>query len=159
MKNKKKMTLWERYLTKEIGIEFKACLYFYAILFFYCVYRICTGNWSAGIIHMGEMVLFCYVIGYLQVYILWNFDEAERLGKKEVFAMILCTGLYSGMSFLCNWFERNTWVTVGFAFYIWIVYVCVFLIYLSKRRIDDKKLNEDLKLFQTHLDEVHDKSE
>lgn len=27
MKNKKKMTLWERYLTKEIGIEFKACLY------------------------------------------------------------------------------------------------------------------------------------
>ena len=26
-----KPTLWERYLTKEIGIEFKACLYFYAL--------------------------------------------------------------------------------------------------------------------------------
>ena len=30
----KKPTLWERYLTKEIGIEFKACLYFFALLFF-----------------------------------------------------------------------------------------------------------------------------
>lgn len=34
MKKERKLSLWERYLTKEIGIEFKACLYFYAILFF-----------------------------------------------------------------------------------------------------------------------------
>ncbi len=34
MSDKRKTTLWERYLTTEIGIEFKACLYFFAILFF-----------------------------------------------------------------------------------------------------------------------------
>ena len=30
-----KPSLWERYLTKEIGIEFKACLYFFAFLFWF----------------------------------------------------------------------------------------------------------------------------
>lgn len=30
---KKKVSLWERYLTKEIGIEFKACLYFSEFFF------------------------------------------------------------------------------------------------------------------------------
>ena len=29
--DKKKVSLWERYLTKEIGIEFKACLYFFGV--------------------------------------------------------------------------------------------------------------------------------
>lgn len=33
MKDKKKLSLWELYLTKEIGIEFKSCLYFFAFLF------------------------------------------------------------------------------------------------------------------------------
>ena len=28
-KNKNKTTLWEKYLTKEIGIELKACLSFF----------------------------------------------------------------------------------------------------------------------------------
>ena len=40
MKNNKKPTLWELYLTKEISIEFKACLYFFAFLFFYCMYSL-----------------------------------------------------------------------------------------------------------------------
>ena len=83
MKNNEKTTLWERYLTKEIGIEFKACLYFFAILFFYCMYRILTGSLDASIIHMAEMIFACYIIGYIQVYLLWNFDEAEALGLKE----------------------------------------------------------------------------
>ena len=78
-----KPSLWERYLTKEIGIEFKACLYFYALLFFYCVYRVCVGSTVAEILHMAEMIFLTYIVGYLQVYLLWNFDESDHLGKKE----------------------------------------------------------------------------
>ena len=73
-KKSDKPTLWERYLTKEIGIEFKACLYIYALLFFYCVYRLSCGRSDASIWHMAEMIFSTYVMGYLQVYVLWHFD-------------------------------------------------------------------------------------
>ena len=70
MKDNKKVTLWELYLTKEIGIEFKACLYFFSILFYYCVYRMIGGIFDASILHMTEMIFTCYFIGYIQVYLL-----------------------------------------------------------------------------------------
>lgn len=144
----KKVSIWERYITKEIGIEFKACLYFFAILFFYCVYRLCIGIDSAGILHMAEMILLAYIIGYAQVYLLWNFDEAETLGKKELFGLILCSFIYAGVSYLCSWFDRNIYVTLGFWAYVMFMYFCVFLIYKEKRRIDDKLLNHELDLFK-----------
>ena len=56
--DKKKVSLWERYLTKEIGIEFKACLYFFGVLFYYCTYRLCIGVTVAEILHMAEMIFF-----------------------------------------------------------------------------------------------------
>lgn len=149
MKNKKKVTLWELYLTKEIGIEFKACLYFFAFLFYYCVFRLINGVYDASILHMTELILACYIIGYIQVYLLWNFDEADSLRIKEIAGMVICTIVYSLLSWLFNWFNKNLLVTLIFAAYILLVYVCVYLIYKSKRIIDDKKLNEDLKLFQT----------
>lgn len=149
MKNKKKVTLWELYLTKEIGIEFKACLYFFAFLFYYCVFRLINGVYDASILHMTELILACYIIGYIQVYLLWNFDEADSLRIKEIAGMVICTIVYSLLSWLFNWFNKNLLVTLIFAAYILLVYVCVYLIYKYKRIIDDKKLNEDLKLFQT----------
>lgn len=155
--DKKKTSLWERYLTKEIGIEFKACLYFFAILFFYCMYRLFTGRTEAGILHMGEMILSCYLIGYLQVYVLWNFDEADRIGAKEVTGVSVCTLIYSGLSYFLNWFDRNIFVTLGLAAYLIVTFVCIILIYMTKRRIDDKKLNEELALFKTEHKKVHDK--
>ncbi|SEF75119.1 hypothetical protein SAMN02910276_00943 [Butyrivibrio sp. Su6] len=149
MKNKKKVTLWELYLTKEIGIEFKACLYFFAFLFYYCVYRLINGVYDASILHMTELILACYIIGYIQVYLLWNFDEADTLKAKEIVGMVGCTCVYCLLSWLFNWFNKDLLVTFLFAAYILLVYVCVYLIYKYKRIIDDKKLNEDLKLFQT----------
>ncbi len=149
MKDKNRVTLWELYLTKEIGIEFKSCLYFFSILFFYCVYRMIGGSFVADILHMTEMILTCYVIGYLQVYVFWNFDEAEALGLKECAGMLICTLIYIVTSYLFSWFKKNILATVLFAAYILLVYVCVFFIYKSKRRIDDKRLNEDLRLFQS----------
>ena len=149
MKDKQHISLWERYLTREIGIEFKACLYFFALLFFYSVYRLCTGRTEAGILHMAEMIFACYVMGYLQVYIFRNFDEADRLGAWEIAGMLICTALYAVLSALLGWFDGRIAVTIGMAAYILVTYFCVFLIYKTKREIDDKKLNEDLKLFQS----------
>lgn len=156
MKNDNKLSLWEKYLTKEIGIEFKACLYFFAILFFYCVYRVANGVYSAEILHLAEMIFTCYIIGYIQVYLFANFDEAEKLGGREIAGMIVCTALYCAVSYFGNWFDKCLPVTAGFAAYLLLAYVCVFYIYKSKRRIDDKQLNEELRLFQTQHKKVHD---
>ena len=149
MKKAEKLTWWERYLTNEIGIEFKACLYFFAVLFFYCVYRIINGIFDASILHMTEMIFTCYIIGYIQVFVFGNFDEADQLRVREYLGIVICTGLYCLVSFWGKWFNREVFVTLIFAGYILVTYICVFLIYRSKRRIDDKKLNEELRLFQT----------
>lgn len=145
----KKPNLWERYLTKEIGIEFKACLYFYALLFFYCIYRLCVGLSVAEILHMAEMILLTYIMGYIQVYLLWNFDESDHMGKKEMLGVFVCTVLYTAASYAGNWFDRNRYVTIGFAAYVIFLYVCVYFVYKCRRIIDDKILNYDLALFQT----------
>ena len=148
----KKPSLWERYLTKEIGIEFKACLYFFAILFFYCVYRLCIGQTIAEILHMAEMIFSTYIIGYIQVFLLWNFDESDTFGKKEVIGILTCTGIYVTISYFCSWFDKNIYVTIGFIFYIIFLYLCIYLIYKCRRRIDDKILNSDLELFKAKSD-------
>ena len=106
---------------------------------------------------MGEMILACYLIGYLQVYVLWNFDEADSIGAKEVTGVSVCTLIYSGLSYLLAWFDRNIFVTLGLAAYLIVTYACIILIYKTKRRIDDKKLNEELALFKTEHKKVHDK--
>lgn len=150
MKQDKKLSLWERYLTNEIGIEFKSCLYFFAILFFYCMYKVINGSMEANIIHMAEMIFSCYIICYLQILVFWNFDEADRLGLKECVGMVICTLIYTLVSFIGGWFDKKIVPSLIMAAYIVVMYLCVFFIYKTKRRIDDKKLNEDLKLFQTN---------
>lgn len=142
------VSLWERYFTKEIGIELKACLYFFAILFYYCCYRVCTGMRDASILHMAEMIFSTYVIGYLQVFLLWNFDEAEHLKKKELFGIALCSLLYTLLSWFLNWFQHNVIVVIGFCGYVIFMYFCVFWIYKARRKIDNKLLNESLSQFK-----------
>lgn len=144
-----KPSLWERYLTKEIGIEFKACLYFFALLFFYCMYRLCMGFKVAEIWHMAEMIFLTYIVGYIQVFLLWNFDESDEFGKKEILGISICTLIYTAVSYFGNWFDKNIYVTVGFAGYIIFLYVCVYFVYKCRRKIDDKILNYDLELFKT----------
>ena len=128
-----KPSLWERYLTKEIGIEFKACLYFFALLFFYCVYRLCTGFKVAEIWHMAEMIFLTYIVGYIQVFLLWNFDESDELGKKEILGISICTMIYTAVSYFGNWFDKNIYVTAGFAGYVIFLYVCVYFVYTCRR--------------------------
>lgn len=147
-KRRKWIAAWEHYLTTEIAIEFKACLYFFAILFFYCMYRLFMGSAQASILHMAQMIFLAYAMGYVQVYLLSGFDEGEELGMKECFYIILCSLLYAGISFLGGWFCKKAWLSMLFFFYMVFLYVCVFFVYKSKRRIDDKIMNENLKCFQ-----------
>lgn len=148
MKSVRKWTLLERFLYKEIGIEFKACLYFFCILFFYSMFRIVGGNWEASIVHMAEMILTAYAIGYLQVLALSNFDEGEQLGVREALYILLCTGMYTLVAVLGKWFDGSVVMLVAFFCYMVLVYVCAFLVYKIKRDLDTKALNEELRAFQ-----------
>ncbi len=144
----KKMSLLERYLVVEIAIEFKACIYFFCILFFYSMYRLLIGSREAEILHMGEMILLTYGMGYLQWYVLDRFDEGERLGIRETAYLLLCTGIHTAVSWLGKWFDRDVLMTVLFALFMVLAYLCGFLVYKIKRVLDAKQLNEDLRAFQ-----------
>ena len=136
---------FKRYLSDEIAIEYKACLYFFAILFFYCVYLIYNGIYSASILHMSEIILTTYIVGYLQVYGLYNFDEAEKLSGREAAALFLCSGLYTAVSFFSGWFGQGMAVTGLFFFYMLFMYWCAYLVNKIKRTIDTENLNKMLK--------------
>lgn len=143
-----KLSLLERYLVVEIGIEFKACLYFFCILFFYSMYRLLGGSMEASILHMGEMIFLTYGMGYLQKYVLADFDEGDRLGIREIASLLLCVGIYTTVSYFGGWFDRRISVTVLYTLYMSLAYVCGFLVYKIKRTLDAKQLNEDLRAFQ-----------
>ncbi len=139
---------WKYYLAQEIGIEFKACLYFFCILFFYSTYRVIGGRYEASILHMLEMILCTYFMGYLQVLLLSNFDEADRLGVREILYSVLCSGIYTAAATLFGWFDRNVVATGCFVIFIETAYICAFLVYKVKREVDTRVLNEELKAFQ-----------
>lgn len=147
-KQSKKLSAWKHYIAKEIGIEFKSCLYFFCILFFYCVYRLLHGNDTAQILHMTQMICVAYAMGYIQMYFLANFDEAEKLRIKELLCITFCSAAYALFSLLFKWFDRSAAAATLFAFYMTLVYLCAFFVYKSKREMDSKRLNEDLKYFQ-----------
>ncbi len=143
-----RMEKFKKILAQEIGVELKACLYFFVILFFYTMYKISGGSMEASIIYMAEMILSTYFIGYMQVLFMRNFDEAEKFGIYEAVASLICTLIYGGISFFFGWFDRKVGVTVLFCGYILFAYVCAFLVYKVKRDVDTKQLNEELEQFK-----------
>ena len=152
-------TRFERYLATEIGIEFKACLYFYCILVFYSVFRILNGSLEASILHMAEMILTTYLMGDLQVYLLSNFDEGEQFSGRSFGYSVLCSLLYTVVAWICGWYGKSGLVLGLFFAFMLLSYVCVFLIYKLKRDIDTRKLNEDLKAFQERKQQTFQKGE
>lgn len=135
---------FEKYLSREIIIEYKACLYFCCILFFYFCYLALQGIFAASVPVMCEMILTAYVVGYLQVYIFRNFDDAEEIEAVEIIGAILCSGLYTAASWLFSWFDRAKIATALFLLYLLLVYVCVYVINKIKRRYDTEMLNKML---------------
>ena len=139
---------FKRYLSIEISIEYKACLYFYCIMVFYCIYLALHHTFFASVLYMCEMIFTAYVLGYLQVMLLKNFDEAENITRREFLSMLLCTTIYTGCSYLFCWFDRNPWATGMFFLFILFSYWCVYLINKIKRNIDTNRLNEMLAAFK-----------
>lgn len=142
------MKWFKKYLSFEIGIDFKTCIYSFIVLFFYCIYRIFQGSLLASIITMGEMIASAYMIGYIQVYLLKNFDEAEQLGILECFAVFLCSTLYTVVSYILDWYDRNISATLLFFLYMIICYLSVFLAYKIKRDMETAALNRELEDFK-----------
>lgn len=147
-KSKRLLTIWEHYLVHEIAIEFKACLYFFCILFFYSMYRILCGSWEASIIHMTEMILATYAMGYVQFVFFENFDEGEKFSKRVFVYSLICTGIYTILSWFFGWFAKSLIATGSYFLYMEFVYLCTFIVYKCKREIDTKVLNEDLNAFK-----------
>lgn len=144
----RKRKLFQKYLTEEIRIDFKACLYFFCMVFFYSVHRILHGSWEAGIIHMAEMIGANYIMGYVQVYLLDNFDEADTFRGKEIVKTVMCSLVYTFVSWICGWFDRSMVATLIYFVYMVVCFVCVFLSYKVKREIDSRLLMEDLRKYK-----------
>lgn len=132
------------FLSREIIIEYKACLYFCCLLFFYFAYLAQRGQFQASVAVMCEMVVTAYAVGYLQVYALWNFDDAEHLDAGNLAGAVLCTGIYTAASLVFCWFGRGRLATALFAAYLLAVYFCVFLINNVKRGMETEALNRML---------------
>lgn len=137
-----------RIIGREIAIEYKACLYFACILFFYSVYLILERRYSVSLWVIWEIVLTAYAVGYMQVYLFWNFDEAKRFGKREFFCAALCSCLYAAAAWGFGWFGRSAAATLLLAAYMMLCYLCVFFCNRWKREIDTRDLNRMLAAYK-----------
>lgn len=146
------MSRFKRYFTTEIGIEFKACLYFFAILFFHSVYQIIGGCYSVKIVIMAEMIFLTYTMGYIQVYLLRNFEETDKIGGYEVVASVGCSIVYTVVSYIFSWFDRSILVTGIYFIYMVICYFSMIGVYYAKRHIDTELLNADLAKFKDSIE-------
>lgn len=138
----------KKYLSYEVGIDFKTCIYFFMVLFFYSMYQILQGSFFASIIIMTEMLAAAYIIGYIQVYLLRNFDEAEQLGRRECFSVFFCSALYTTISYILNWYGRSASATLFFFSYMIVCYLSIFLAYKIKRDMETAALNRELENFK-----------
>lgn len=148
MKSRKEKWDITGFLAKEAGIELKAALYFWCILFFYSAFRMLQGNWEAEIIHLFQMIFTTYGMGYVQMYVFSNFDEGEKFTVKTFLYSVICSGVYTVIAYVFGWFEASYAALVLFFGYILIAYGCAWWMYKVKRIGDTKALNEDLKAFQ-----------
>ncbi len=138
----------EKFIAAEIGIEFKAALYFYSIMFFYFAFQFITGSRQAEIIILLEMVAATYAIGYIQVFLLGNFDEAEQFTWIEALKIIGCSLLYTGLSWLLGWFDRQPFYTALFFVFMLIFYGCTCWLYAVRRQVTTRELNQELDAFK-----------
>lgn len=136
------------YLGAEVWIEYKACLYSYCMMVFYCIFLLCQRIYQARILILSEMVLVAYFMVYLQVYPLKNFDESDRFGKHELLSTLLCSFLYMLISYMLNWFERSFLATGLFFLFMLFSFCCVYLVNKIRRAYDTRNLNRMLADFK-----------
>lgn len=142
------MTKIERFLLKELGIEFKAALYFYSMFFFYLAYKIWCGNIQGNLLVLVEMIAITYIMAWLQMVLLGNFDEAEKIDLFVIIKSICSSVVYAGISYLGNWFDRNLIVTIIYFVFMILCYGCVYWAYSFRRIVSTKEMNEELQAFK-----------
>lgn len=149
MKMNKKKGIFKRYLSNEIVIDFKTCAYFFCIFFFYCMYLICGGVFEASVVYLLEILAATYVVSYFQIYLLNNFDEADKLGGKELLSILVCSLLYTFISYILGWFDKGILATGVFFLYMWVIYGSIFGANKIKRKLDTENLNKMLTEFKS----------
>ena len=112
------------------------------------MYKLLGGSTSASIIHMAEMIFLTYVMCYVQIYFMKNFDEGEEFKLKELLLSMLCGAIFTIASWFFGWFDKNVPVTIGFFLFVVFAYFCGFLVYKIRRTLESKALNNDLKAFK-----------
>ncbi len=142
------MKNFEKFLAKELGIEFKAAIYFYTIIFFYFVYQLLQGSRQVDIVVLIEMMATTYIMGYIQVFLLGNFDEAEHVDLSVVLKVIFGALVYTGVSFFAKWFDRNLLVTGIYFVFMLVCYGCAYWAYSVKRVVSTREMNEELLAFK-----------
>ena len=142
------MTRAEQFLLKELGIEFKAALYFYTMFFFYFAYRIWCGSIQANLIVLVEMIAATYIMAWLQTVLLGNFDEAEKVDVSVVIKMFCSAVVYVGISYVGNWFDRNLIVTAIYFVFMIACYISVYWAYSFRRIVSTKEMNDELQAFK-----------
>lgn len=142
------MRKFEKFLAKELGIEFKAAIYFYTIIFFYFAYQLLQGSSQVDILVLIEMMATTYIMGYIQVFLLGNFDEAEQVDFAVVVKMICGALIYTAVSFLGKWFDCNLVITGIYFVFMLFCYVCAYWAYSVKRVVSTREMNEELNTFK-----------
>ena len=142
------MNRWEKFLSNEMDIEQKSPLYCYTIMFFYLGFRLLSGSFSASVWAVAGIIIATYLMGYVQLYLLGRFDEAGALTGKVVLKAVLCSLIYTAVSWLCGWFDRSPVVTAVFFFFMLGCYGCVYWFFSIKRTITTKQMNDELAAFK-----------
>lgn len=146
--SKRLWALVERWLTIKIGVEIRCCLSFFLMLFYYCVYRLLGGVAEAGILHLTEMVLLAYLVGWVQALLKADFDQIDRIGWKEAAVLTGGAAAYGLAAWLFGWFDGKTGVVLLFFVYMVCCGLATFWMCQLKRAIDAKLLNDELQAFQ-----------
>ncbi len=146
--SKKLRNFLELYLTKKIGAEIKCCLIWLYLVCYYCVCRLICGFTEADIIHLLEMLFAAYFVQWVQVLLRSDFDEVDRLSVKEYVFIAVSSAVFAVLGMLPGWFDGKIGVTAGFFVFMICAYLCTFLVYKTKRAIDARLLNNNLKRFQ-----------
>lgn len=136
------------YLGAEVWIEYKACLYSYCMMVFYCVFLLCQRVCQARILIMAEMVLAAYFMCYAQVYLLKNFDESDKFGKHEIVSTLLCCFSYTLISYVLDWFGHSPLATGLFFLFMLFSFWCIYLVNKIRRAYDTQNLNRMLSEFK-----------
>ena len=51
------------------------------------------------------MIVDAYVVGYIQVYLFRNFDEAPGIGRREAAGLLVCSLIHGSAAHLLGWFD------------------------------------------------------